>query len=216
MDALVLKSPRERATELIGSLLGSALVAIIMSVVMMIVLGFKGVMPQAEQGAWLLLTSLTAAWAVIVPTKLWEGREGDSKLRRFILMVVGLGVGAAAYQAAAVFGVSLPYLFDSPGPHYRPSVLFYANGKPQMMAFMAVFGSLFLVLRWWRQSDPLRTTRLSVWSLIGCAFMAWLVELLWQFPIGWLMMVTCVTSVAVQLSSPWVHPRVRRLRAGNR
>jgi hypothetical protein len=216
IDALVLKPRRERAAELVGSLLGSALVAIIMSVVALIVLGSRGVDFQVEQGAWLLATSLAAAWAILVPGKFWEGREGDAILRRFILMVIGLGVGALAYLAGDWFHVELPYLFNSPGPHYHTSPLFYDGDKPLILAFMAVFGSLFLVIRWWRQSDPLRATRLSIWTLIGCGFIAWVVELLWQFPLGWVMMVACVTSVAVQLASPWVHPRVRRLKAANR
>ena len=37
----------------------------------------------------------------------------------------------------------------------------------------------------------------------------WLVAGLWLFPQTWLMMVACATSVAVQLASPWMHPRRR-------
>jgi len=217
VDALVLKPPRERVAELVGSLLGSALVSIVMMIVMMIVLGFHGPDPRPEQGAWLLLVSLAGSWAVLLPSKLWEGRDGDAWLRRFTLMVIGLGVGAFAYFVTTALSVPLPELIDSPGPHYRPPPGFYTpDGMPSLKACMAVFGALFLVVRWWRLANPLRSTRMSVWSVIGCVFLAWLVGLLLQFHMPWLMIVAGMMAMAVQLSSPWVHPRIRRARAANR
>jgi len=217
VDALVLKPPRERVAELVGSLLGSALVSIVLTVVMMILLGLQGPGPRPEQGAWLLLVSLAGSWAVLLPSKLWEGRDGDPWLRRFTLMVIGLGVGAFAYFVMAALGVALPPLIDSPGPHYRPPAgLYTAEGTPSLKACMAVFGTLFLAVRWWRLANPLRSTRMGVWSVIGCVFLAWLVGLLWQFDMPWLMIVAGMMAMAVQLSSPWVHPRIRRARAANR
>ena len=34
------------------------------------------------------------------------------------------------------------------------------------MAYMAAFATLLAVLRWWLDADPLRSTRLSLWSLV--------------------------------------------------
>ena len=135
-------------------------------------------------------------------------------IRRFTLMVIGLGLGAVACGAATMFHVDLPR--DSqvdPGIHYQSIQGFYdVVGRPLLMAHMAVFATLFVAVRWWRQADPLRSVRLSVFVMFGCALVAWLASALWGFPWPWLTMAACSISVSVQLASPWVHPRKRRLR----
>jgi hypothetical protein len=133
-------------------------------------------------------------------------------LRRFLLMTLGLGLGVAASGAAQLFFVHLPAdasLSTRTGLQVPPD--FYADGRPQMMAYMAVFATLLALVRWWRQSDPLRATRLSLASLIVTAIGAHIAALAWQFPEPWLMMVAGSMSVSVQLASPWV-PMYARLR----
>jgi hypothetical protein len=156
-----------------------------------------------------MLVSVAGTWAVMIPSKLWEGSRGDAWMRRFVMLAVGLGVGAFAAGIASLLNVHLPYGGDFPQPHNFVLPGFYADGSPLLMAFMACFGTLFLVVRWWRQADPFRRHRLSLWSMVFCSVMACLVAALWLFPPSWLMMVACAISVSVQLSSPWLHPRQR-------
>lgn len=210
-DALVVKPPRERLTELVGSLVGSALVGLTMCLVMVILNGFRASVPGPGQAAWLAVMSIAGAWAVLIPSKFWEGSRGEPMLRRFILMVIGLGLGGLAAGTAALLHVTLP---PDPkltsGQGYELPTGFYLDGSPQLLAYMACFGTLFLLIRWWRQADPLRSTRISLWSMVFCVLVAWLTAAVWLFPQPWLMMVACATSVSVQLASPWVHPRRRR------
>jgi len=208
---LVVKSARERVTELTGSLLGGALVALAMCLVMVLIASYQGGPPRLERCAWLGLVSVIGTWAVLVPAKFWEGTQGENVLRRFTMMVIGLGVGLAAYGIAGALMVHLP---AGPGfpeaPQYRLPPSFYApDGHPLAMAYMASFGTLMLVLRWWRQADPLRSVRLSLWSLLVTVIVAAVVAGLWHFPQPWLVMVAATISVAVQLASPWQHPRAR-------
>jgi len=213
-EALVVKSPRERVTELVGSLLGSALVALTVCLVMVMLGGFRSHLPRPEQTAWLAIMSVAGAWAVLLPSKFWEGSRGDPMLRRFILMVIGLGLGLLAAGVASLLEVNLPPDPEFASGHgYELPTNFYADGSPQVLAYMACFATLLAVIRWWRQADPLRTTRMSLWSMGFCALVAWLVAAVWLFPQPWLMMVACAMSVAVQLASPWVHPRLRRARS---
>jgi hypothetical protein len=206
----VLKPKRERLAELLGSMVCGAVVAITMCVVMVMLKSYKAHLVYPPQlWAWLMLVSIVGTWAVMVPAKAWEGSRGEALVRRFVLMVVGLGVGAFAAGLALLLKVPLPYGPEFAQPHNFVLPGFYADGAPLLMAFMACFGTLFLAIRWWRQADPLRKTRLSLWSMVFCAVMAWLVAALWLFPPPWLMMVGCAISVSVQLSSPWVHPRRR-------
>jgi hypothetical protein len=210
LEALVLKPTRQRAAELLGSLVGSALVALTMALVMVILNGFRASIPRPEQIAWLAILSVAGAWAVLIPSKFWEGSRGEPMLRRFILMVIGLGLGLLAAELAAFLHVSLPYDPNLVSGRYELPGTFYQDGTPQALAYMACFGTLFLVVRWWRQADPLRSTRMSLWSMVFCVLVAWLTAALWLFPQPWLLMVACAMSVSVQLASPWVHPRQRR------
>ncbi len=212
--AMVVKPPRERLAELIGSLLGSSLVALAMCAVIVLIESYwagAASIPRPEQFAWLLLVSMAGTWAVLIPAKLWEGARGEPMLRRFIMMVIGMGVGALAFAAAELLMVSLPPAAGYPKPpDYDLPLSFYAlDGRPMMMAHAACFGTLFLLMRWWRQADPLRPARLSLWTLIVTGVVAGIVAQVWQFPQPWLPMVAVTISASVQLASPWRHPSKR-------
>jgi hypothetical protein len=78
------------------------------------------------------------------------------------------------------------------------------------MAFMTYFGFLYLVPRWWRQTDPIRRVRLSVFFTAVVGFWAWLLHQFWPFPQPWGMMAAVTISIAVQFSSRWIAPRDRK------
>jgi hypothetical protein len=213
--ALVCKSTAERVTELVGSMFVGALVAITMCVVVVTLDSYRAdsEIPRPEQCAWLLLMSIAGTWAVLIPSKFWEGTRGEAMLRRFILLVVGLALGGLAFVAANAFLVELATLANFPPPARSfglPANFYGPGGEPLLLAFLASFGTLFLAVRWWRQADPLRSTRLSLWSLLVCVVVAALVAAVWQFPQPWLPMMAGAISVSVQLASPWVHPRRRQ------
>jgi hypothetical protein len=207
--ALVVKPPRERLADLAGSMILAAVIGTIMSVVAVLLRGDSAI--ENEQYAWLTLTSVLGAWAVLIPAKLWEGTRGDQTLRRVSMLVIGLGAGAAAYLGADLLMVNFN---DSPELHSSVkldfSANFYdANGAPLLPAYLAYFGALFVGIRWWRQADPLRRTRLSVWSVGMCALAAWVVDWIWRFPQPWGVMVAAIISTSVQLASPHVPPHNR-------
>ena len=150
---------------------------------------------------------------MLTAAKFWEGSRGERMLRHFILMIVGFGLGLVAFGVAEVFLVRLPDRprFDPSGRNPVGSPAFYQDGRPMAMAYMAAFATLLAVLRWWLDADPMRNTRLSLWSLLVTVVFAHFIATAWQFPEPWLMMVAACMSVSVQLSSPWV-PTYARLR----
>ena len=81
---------------------------------------------------------------------------------------------------------------------------FYADGMPTLPAFMVYFGGLFAILRWWRQADPMRKTRLNLWATACCGLWAWVLSMFWQFPQPWGFMIAMTTAVSVQLAAPWM------------
>ena len=105
---------------------------------------------------------------------------------------------------------------DSPLPHVinvrNLGDQFYdaKDGSPLLYAYLAYFGSLFCCISWWKQADPLRRTRLSIWSTVVCVAVAWAITYLWPFPQPWGLMVAAIMSTSVQLVSPFVpqHERV--------
>ncbi|MGA2796813.1 MAG: serine/threonine-protein kinase [Thermoguttaceae bacterium] len=209
VPALVLGTPRERVAELLGSLLLSSLVAVAMMVIMVLVSGyFNNTIPKPEQCAWLLLTTIAGAWTVLIPAKFWEGTHGDAALRRFVMMVLGFGLGELAYYVSMLFMVDLPPsqhgIYTS--VHFNLPRSFYSDGRPMLMAYLAVFGALFFIIRWWRQADPLRSKRLRIWSLLITVAVAGIISSMLEFPQLWLPMVAGAISVTVQLSSPWAYP----------
>ncbi|HXT59207.1 MAG TPA: hypothetical protein VN699_11255, partial [Pirellulales bacterium] len=207
------KTTRDRIQELTGSLLISAAVAAVMGILLGVL---RGKLAQPEQFAWLVLVGTIGAWAVLLPAKAWEHGEGEPMLRRCLLLFLGLGLGAFAYAAKDWLMVDLPYDWKSPhidGRFYPQSFEFAdAGGAPTLMGHMAYFAFLLVVLRWWRQADPFRPQRLSLWSTSVSIFWAWLLCYFWPFPQPWGLMIAATMSVAVQLASPWHGSRRRRPR----
>jgi hypothetical protein len=126
--------------------------------------------------------------------------------------MIGLAVGGAAYLAAD----NLLVKFDhSPALNFvkprniGPQFFDVKDGSPQLYAYLAYFGSLFFAVGWWKQTDPLRRTRLSIWSTVVSVFVAWAITCVWPFPQPWGLMVAAVMSTSVQLVSPFVPPHER-------
>ena len=87
--------------------------------------------------------------------------------------------------------------------------MYASDGSPLLPAFLVYFAGLFVILRWWKQSDPLRNTRLSLWATAACVLWAFILNMFWQFPQPWGFMLAAVVSVAVQLAAPWMSPQER-------
>jgi hypothetical protein len=215
--SLLMKPAKERFVELLGSLLVGALAATVMCVVMVLLYSFHR-QPTAEeqmqwwaQCGWLVLTGIAGTWAVLIATKFWEGVKGEAMPRRFVLMIVGLLLGAAASAVAEMLLAQLTWDPYFRKPHaYRLPLNFYGdNNEPLVMAFLACFGTMFFLVRWWLQTDPLRPTRVSLWSLACTVVAAGIAATAWHFPQPWLPMVAGTISVSVQLASPWIAHRER-------
>ncbi|HEV3415493.1 MAG TPA: serine/threonine-protein kinase [Pirellulales bacterium] len=215
---------RQRATELVGSMFAGAIVALFIALVMFLVRGGihgPSVQSNLNQYAWLALSAIVGAWGVLIPAKLWQGSREDTTLRRFVMLAVGLLLGAAAYGIQTGLLVHLPYEMnrDLPPPIGAERLMLPtmanelqwhdAYGAPSVYAFLTYFGFLYFVLRWWRQADPLRRTRLRIWSVMVTVFWAGVANTLWPLPQPWGLMLAATISIAVQMASVWIPPRDR-------
>jgi hypothetical protein len=84
------------------------------------------------------------------------------------------------------------------------------RSMPMLACYLAYFGLMFLVLRWWKPTEPARTKRFSVKPLIATGFCAFaLLFLLPSVQHRHTAFVAMLSSAAVlQLVSPW-RERVR-------
>src|SRR5205807_636940 len=88
-----LPSPRVRVAELATSMISAAPVSALaaaLTLPLFPVLGISLPMDPAQL-AFLFVLTLLGTWGVLIPSKLWEGREVDSRSKRMLMLAVGLG-----------------------------------------------------------------------------------------------------------------------------
>lgn len=217
------KPLRERATELLGSMLVSSVIASLLALigVAFIADGFAG-----ELYLWMAIVATLGSWAVMIPTKLGEGRVEDQAPLRFGLLITGALVGIVAWGVADVLTLELPVsqsVAVGPWDTLAGEVLrinsydseigkAFRNGAVPITLSVATayFAFLFVVLRWWRQAEFIRPDRVSVWSIIACTSAAFLMTFVSWFPQPAGAVVAGIIAFTTQLSSPWMPPSKRR------
>jgi hypothetical protein len=195
------KPTRDKVYELTGAMLLAFFVVAALTIVTVVL---RGEVPAPEQLTWLLLTTTAGAWLVLAANKVWEGRRGDSLVRRFVLMMLGLAWGAGAWALDRLLWVNLPYeILSGAPPRDRLGLQLYdLDGQPELLAYLGYFGFLMFAVRWWLQMMPTRESRVSIWSTVLTVATAALLSLLWPFPQPWGIAVAGIMSLAVQFASP--------------
>ncbi len=205
------KLASERIAELSGSLLFSAITAAVVTLVALLLQGetLDGSVSGWAVYVWLTVTTIAGAWILLTLGKFWEGSDGDHFVRRFVMLLAGLAIGLVSFVAAESFMVNLPD-HDRWTAHALPSEdlvgrIYSADGSPLIAAYLIYFAGLFAILRWWTQTDPLRTARLSLTATGACVLWAWVMHMFLPFPQPWGFMLAASISVATQLAAPWVN-----------
>jgi eukaryotic-like serine/threonine-protein kinase len=191
-----------------GSLIGS-------TIVMSILAGLATISPvvssSSQSGAYVALAwsgfmALATAWTVLIFSKLWEASEGDNATRRFSMLGAGLALGGVAYGLNEF--LAIPWS-DLPSPMSVKDCLAYEwggfyskDGTPLLPAYLAHFAMLLGLVRWWRQADPLRASRFSVFAVIGSVIGALVVNAIIRIPQPWGVFVAVGSSIAIQMASP--------------
>lgn len=191
-----------------GSLLGS-------TIVMAILTGLAFITPWVATGGrvgafaaltWSAFMALATTWTILTFAKLWETSDGDNATRRFSMLGAGLVLGLVAYgtsQFLAIPWETVPTTLNSNNfVAYKWDGFYSAEGSPFLPAYLAHFALLMGLLRWWRQSDPLRTTRFSIFTVIGALVGELIVNAIFHLPQPWGIFIAVGSSIALQLASP--------------
>ncbi|MSU80171.1 MAG: serine/threonine protein kinase [Gemmataceae bacterium] len=208
---------QDRLADLTGNLLWAIVASAGLAVMWSLVFGagdYSKLVP-------IFFLTLASSWCVLIPTKLWPpiGRS-DSWPRRLIHVTLGIGIGLFAlwlegydlpmpWNAAARMDALQPWQapFDPPtgmrvfGVLDRPS----NTSMPILTCYIAYFGLMFLVLRWWKAAQLYRGTRFSIKAMFAVMFWAFL--LLFLLPslhhreIGFVSLT--LAAVVCQITAPW-------------
>jgi hypothetical protein len=210
------KSFSQHGAGLTGSMLSAAVIAGLLTVIMSVIAD-DAVRKSAEPLAgpvWLWLMTTIGSWLVLAAGKVCERSRGERLKRRFGMLAVGLAFGAIAF----VLSQHLMITFGE-GSIPRGLVrnrwaegMYSQSGMPELPAFLAYFGALFFTISWWKQSDPLRPSRLKIAPILLTVLAAWVWQLVWPFPQPWGFMLVAAISIVTQLSAPWMKPAERAAR----
>jgi len=174
-------------------------------------------LPNIADVAFFGAVTLLAAWALIVPAKMWEGRTGDTFLRRLIQGCLGLAVGAVAavLQQFLMVNESKLLQVDGDGVFNGGTIgrlQLLQNGLPTMSGYMLFFGLLFLIRRWWWQADSFRKSRFRISSALVTLCLGVVLSAILPFSEQLGAIWALAISAVVQLSSGWT-PQEDRLLA---
>lgn len=218
-QALAAKPIGQRLAELNGSFLSAALVAIIVSslVASIGITSIRGSDSFWALVMWVGLTSTISAWGLLLLSQFRRASDAEPTWEeRGLLATVGGLVGIFAAWMAGFLGLNSTLantLASEPraGGLLRrlESFLSQGLGQSEWLVFIAFFALALALLHWPRQADPLRSSRFSLLSVGASMLTAWLVQLFLPFPGSLAILWALTTSIALQLSAPWLNTKQR-------
>jgi serine/threonine protein kinase len=207
-ETLAERSWPAQFTELSGSWLAAALVAGALAIVGTSLAGETATRSLVSFGGhflWLGVVIAAGSALLLALGKRWEGdAASDAWVRRILLLVAGLAVGAVAWGVGdfLLVGPSYDLALQAATSGYL-DLAYQANGLPTLAGHLVYFGLLFAAIGWWHDVDPLRQHRFSLWSVVWATAVAGALHLLWPFPQPWGLLIAAGLSISVQLASPW-------------
>ena len=200
--ALPAVSRRAQLMELCGSMLLAVLFTGLGSVLWTAILQPKPDDVLLQMGR-VFFPTVAACWAILIPSKFWTERRGDSWMRRFALLLIGGLVGVGGWwMDGGTFTFSNDLASLSPSALKRPSAV--------EVSYSSFYALAFFAMRWWRMTARRRTHRFSFAPILGAGFWGLVLMLLIR-PLananpGLLVLVLVMTATIVQLVSPWEQP----------
>ena len=209
--------PAVSARGLISELSGSMILSVIFTALVVATWATLGQVREMAQMGSLFFLTVASCWAVLIPSKVWTERRGDSWSRRVVMLFLGMVLGVLALWIEG-WGMPLTRLAAPPAPGGgEPSQLMVLLPSSMVTetSFVAYYGLALFALRWWRSTDRRRSQRFSLVPILAAAFWAVVLGVLLRPGDLRLGLSLVFASGIVQLVSPWQKappPQARRLR----
>jgi hypothetical protein len=167
-----------------------------------------------DLGAVFFLT-VSASWAVLIPTKFWTRPMEDSWTRRVVMLMLGGLIGLHALWLEGWTLAGRPGRLSGTTPVALPAPAFPGStALAEGASYLCYFALVFLALRWWKMTDRHRPQRFSFAPILATGFWALVLLSIWQH-LKEEAVALVLASAIVQLASPWQQPpppAARRLR----
>lgn len=210
-------SLRGLIAELSGSL---ALAAVLAALLSTLCAAFLRTNDLSWIGSLFFIT-VAISWGVLIPAKFWTGRNGDSLVRRVVMLAMGVLIGAGAlwlngWSPRAPAAKSTVLVWDTNGFQEQWLLDATREGISVGAGYLSYFALALCALRWWKMTDRYRSHRFSCFPLMAAGFWGLvLLPICWPGgePYGAVALV--MSSIIVQLVSPWEpppSPSVKRMR----
>ncbi|MEZ6044466.1 MAG: hypothetical protein R3C11_02565 [Planctomycetaceae bacterium] len=159
-------------------------------------------------------STLLTTWAILIGTKITEGRELSGLWRRVLLLPAALLVGSATYGLSNYLMVSPNFKFshdviDTAMTNKVGDVMLVAAGHPTWDAYLLFFAGLFLVRGWWGVADSYRRKKLKISSILWSGLLSGIWVAFFAFPLELALFWSVVGTASAQLASTWTPPRDR-------
>jgi hypothetical protein len=213
---LAAKPMREKITELLGSMLLAAVFAAVGACAIPLLLSSQSSSEITAAYVWLTIVATLGSWVILIPAKFAEGKLEDQVPMRITLMLAGALVGLIAWGMADALMLKMPAWREPIAidrglvSHEMLGWTTESGANPPVAVYVAYFAFLFVLPRWWRLAEYTRSTRMSLWRVFTCLFVAWLLQFFWWFPQPMGIIAAGVIALSTQLASPWMTPSQRR------
>ena len=206
LTALPAVSRRAQLMELCGSMLLAVLFTGLGSILWTAIRQPKADDLFLEMGR-VFFPTVAACWAILIPSKFWTERRGDSWLRRFALLFVGGLVGLGGWWMDGGALSLVPINLDA-GSSSLSAVVPPAGVTE--VSYFSFYALAFFAMRWWRMTARRRAHRFSFAPILGAGFWGLVLMLLIR-PLsnaspGLLVLDLVMTATIVQLVSPCEPP----------
>ena len=199
-----------KAASLVSSMLTAAIVCSSLNLLGLAITGslFHSSLDSWSVCAWSTCICVLASWTVLIFGRMQIANDTEPVTRRVVMLIIGVLIGGLAFLLGNYLNVDFA---SNVGSSFNPLLVTNSFEAPggSLVANLLFFACMFGLLRWWKQTDPTRRTRLSLWSVGLCLTWAALISHAINFAPLWNCISVATIAIAVQLSSPWI-PREQR------
>jgi eukaryotic-like serine/threonine-protein kinase len=202
-------SGRVRVAELAASMLWATPAAFLSSsLALPLVPWFDNPLPiDPGQLVFLFAMTLLGCWSVLVPSKMWEGREVDTGLKRLTMLALGLAMGVGGL-ILGLWSRSMrvpAWHLDGFDPRLVSfSEHGFSGNLTGPIAFVGFFALTLTLNRWWKLTARDRRARFRFLPVIFTGAVAALVgAFLPTPPSPWGAIAVTLIAIIVQIVSPW-------------